>query len=142
VEPERCTLIVTEGDSAKALAMSGLSVVGREHFGVFALRGKPMNVREATAWYVDPAHADKDKGNKELSHLAWALGLDPRMTEADAVRRLKYHHLLIMADQVSAHTHCLSFSVACICCRQLFPLCHVLTRHPVRTTTARTSRAC
>lgn len=33
-----CTLILTEGDSAKSLAMSGLSVVGHDHFGVFPLR--------------------------------------------------------------------------------------------------------
>lgn len=33
-----CTLILTEGDSAKALAISGLSVVGRDKFGVFPLR--------------------------------------------------------------------------------------------------------
>ena len=39
-EAEKCTLILTEGDSAKALAVSGLSVVGRDYFGVFPLRGK------------------------------------------------------------------------------------------------------
>jgi DNA gyrase/topoisomerase IV subunit B len=33
-----CTLILTEGDSAKTLAMSGLSVVGHDHWGVFPLR--------------------------------------------------------------------------------------------------------
>lgn len=33
-----CTLILTEGDSAKALAISGLSVVGRDKYGVFPLR--------------------------------------------------------------------------------------------------------
>lgn len=33
-----CTLILTEGDSAKSLAISGLSVVGRDHYGVFPLR--------------------------------------------------------------------------------------------------------
>lgn len=33
-----CTLILTEGDSAKTLAISGLSVVGYNHFGVFPLR--------------------------------------------------------------------------------------------------------
>lgn len=43
-----CTLIVTEGDSAKALAMSGLSVVGRDKYGVFPLKGKLLNVRDAT----------------------------------------------------------------------------------------------
>ncbi len=35
---EQCTLILTEGDSAKTLAISGLSVVGRDHYGVFPLR--------------------------------------------------------------------------------------------------------
>ena len=34
-----CTLILTEGDSAKALAISGLSVVGRDRYGVFPLKG-------------------------------------------------------------------------------------------------------
>ena len=43
-----CTLIVTEGDSAKTLAVSGLGVVGRDYYGVFPLRGKLLNVREAT----------------------------------------------------------------------------------------------
>jgi len=41
-----CTLIITEGDSAKSLAMSGLSIVGRDYYGVFPLRGKPLNVRD------------------------------------------------------------------------------------------------
>ena len=43
-----CTLIVTEGDSAKSLAVSGLGVVGRDQYGVFPLRGKLLNVREAS----------------------------------------------------------------------------------------------
>jgi len=29
-----CSLVLTEGDSAKALAVAGLSVVGRDTFGV------------------------------------------------------------------------------------------------------------
>eukprot|EP00804_Cyclotella_cryptica_P000921 CCRYP_001141-RF/>CCRYP_001141-RF protein AED:0.38 eAED:0.38 QI:0/-1/0/1/-1/0/1/0/521 len=43
-----CTLILTEGDSAKALAVAGLEVVGRDHYGVFPLRGKFLNVRSVT----------------------------------------------------------------------------------------------
>lgn len=43
-----CTLILTEGDSAKTLAVSGLGVVGRDKYGVFPLRGKMLNVREAS----------------------------------------------------------------------------------------------
>lgn len=43
-----CTLILTEGDSAKALAMAGLEVVGRDLYGVYPLRGKMLNVRDSS----------------------------------------------------------------------------------------------
>ena len=33
-----CTLIITEGDSAKSLVVSGLSIIGRDYYGVFPLR--------------------------------------------------------------------------------------------------------
>lgn len=42
-----CTLILTEGDSAKTLAVSGISVVGKDYYGVYPLKGKLLNVREA-----------------------------------------------------------------------------------------------
>lgn len=35
---EQCTLILTEGDSAKSLVVAGMSVAGRDNFGVFPLR--------------------------------------------------------------------------------------------------------
>ena len=44
---DKCTLIITEGDSAKSLAMAGIEVIGRDRFGVFPLKGKLLNVREA-----------------------------------------------------------------------------------------------
>ena len=47
VRSKKCTLVLTEGDSAKTLAVCGLSVVGRDNYGVFPLKGKPLNVREA-----------------------------------------------------------------------------------------------
>ena len=50
-----CTLILTEGDSAKTLAVAGLGVVGRDRYGVFPLRGKMLNVREATPKQVSVA---------------------------------------------------------------------------------------
>ena len=33
-----CTLIITEGDSAKSLVVGGLSIIGRDYYGVFPLR--------------------------------------------------------------------------------------------------------
>ena len=41
---KQCTLILTEGDSAKAFAMAGMSVVGRKTYGAFPLKGKVLNV--------------------------------------------------------------------------------------------------
>ena len=46
-ESHKCTLILTEGDSAKALAVAGLSELNRDYYGVFPLKGKLLNVREA-----------------------------------------------------------------------------------------------
>ena len=43
-----CTIILTEGDSAKTLALAGIEVVGRDKYGVFPLKGKFLNVREAS----------------------------------------------------------------------------------------------
>lgn len=44
---QECTLIVTEGDSAKALAVAGLSELNKNFYGVFPLKGKVLNVRDA-----------------------------------------------------------------------------------------------
>ncbi len=49
---EQCTLIITEGDSAKSLAMSGIEVVGRDHYGVFPLKGKMLNVRYYLKYFI------------------------------------------------------------------------------------------
>ena len=45
---EECTLILTEGDSAKSLVMAAIDIIGRDRFGVYPLRGKLLNVRDAT----------------------------------------------------------------------------------------------
>lgn len=80
-----CTLILTEGmtlapwalipdhnnrfcsgDSAKALAVAGIEVVGRKKFGVLPLRGKILNVRDVKV--------SKVAENEELLQLVKALG--------------------------------------------------------------------
>lgn len=88
-----CTIILTEGDSAKALAVAGLEVVGRDRFGVFPLRGKFLNVRDATM--------DKLKKNKELKALCSIIGLDFNKSYATQAqrKRLRYGRVLIMTDQ-------------------------------------------
>ena len=64
---EQCTLILTEGDSAKSMAISGLAVIGRDKYGVFPLRGKVLNVKDAsTKQMID---------NSEITNLKKILGL-------------------------------------------------------------------
>jgi len=93
-----CTLIVTEGDSAKSFAMSGLSIVGRDHYGVFPLKGKPLNVRDAN-------HAQIMK-NEEIMILVEIMGLKFNTTyNEENIKTLRYGHLLIMADQDHDGSH-------------------------------------
>ena len=66
------TLILTEGDSAKSLAVAGLSVIGRDLFGVFPLKGKLLNVRDASHQQL--------VGNVEVERVVKILGLDFRKT--------------------------------------------------------------
>lgn len=87
----RCTLILTEGDSAKSLAVAGLSVVGRDNFGVFPLRGKLLNVRDAK-------HEQVMK-NEEIQNIKKIMGFQQHKDYKD-VNSLRYGRLMIMTDQV------------------------------------------
>ena len=62
------SLILTEGDSAKATAISGLSIVGRDYFGVFPLKGKVINVRDITE--------KRMYENEEINNIKKILGLE------------------------------------------------------------------
>jgi DNA topoisomerase-2 len=90
-----CTLILTEGDSAKAMAVAGLSVVGRDTFGVFPLRGKVINVREKM---LSKQGRTQVMANVELNHMKQILGLeqDVKYKNTD---KLRYGHIMIMTDQ-------------------------------------------
>ena len=93
-----CTLIVTEGDSAKSMATCGLEVVGREKFGIFPIRGKLMNVRGVTL-----ARAME---NAEIRDLTSIMGLEiGKVYDANTVKRLPYRHLAIFADQDTDGAH-------------------------------------
>ena len=93
---EECTLILTEGDSAKALAVAGLSVLGRDKFGVFPLRGKLLNVRDASHQQV--------MNNAEITNLKQILGLQQGKAYKDA-KSLRYGHVMIMTDQDHDGSH-------------------------------------
>ncbi|KAH7911821.1 DNA topoisomerase [Hygrophoropsis aurantiaca] len=93
---DRCTLILTEGDSAKALAVAGLGVVGRDNFGVFPLRGKLLNVREAKH--------DQIMKNEEIQNIKKIMGLQHNK-EYTNIASLRYGRLMIMTDQDHDGSH-------------------------------------
>jgi DNA topoisomerase-2 len=92
----KCTLIVTEGDSAKTLAVAGLSVVGRDHYGVFPLRGKCKNVRDSSVAQLT--------SNQEFNDLKKILGLQ-QGKEYTSVSELRYGRLMIMTDADNDGSH-------------------------------------
>ena len=95
-QSSKCTLIVTEGDSAKTLAVAGLSVVGRDHYGVFPLRGKCKNVRDSSVAQLS--------SNQEFSDLKKILGLQQGREYRD-VSELRYGRLMIMTDADADGSH-------------------------------------
>lgn len=94
-----CTLILTEGDSAKSLAVSGLAVVGRDKYGVFPLKGKMLNVREATHKQI--------LENAEINNVIKIMGLQykKKYESVEDLKTLRYGRLMIMTDQDQDGSH-------------------------------------
>ena len=86
----KCTLILTEGDSAKAMALSGLSQEQRKFFGVYPLKGKVLNVKDTSDAKVEQT--------KEIAELKKILGLTSGKKYTD-VKDLRYGSIMIMTDQ-------------------------------------------
>ena len=94
-----CTLILTEGDSAKTLAMAGLGVIGRDYYGVYPLKGKLLNVREASHKQI--------MENKEITSLVKIMGLTykKKYESLDDMKSLRYGKIMIMTDQDQDGSH-------------------------------------
>jgi DNA topoisomerase-2 len=85
-----CTLILTEGDSAKNYAIAGTEIVGKDTFGVFPLRGKLLNVREASAKQLVE--------NEEIKNIMKIMGLKHGKKYID-VKQLRYGRIAVLADR-------------------------------------------
>jgi DNA topoisomerase II len=95
-----CTLILTEGDSAKATAISGISAIkdGRNYYGVFPLRGKLLNVRDTPL--------NKINKNEEIINLKKILGLQSKFTYTkDNLHTLRYGSIMLMMDADEDGSH-------------------------------------
>ena len=85
-----CVLILTEGDSAKAMALSGLSQDQRKYYGVFPLKGKLLNVKDTSVRKVEQT--------EEIANLKKIIGLESGKVYKD-IKSLRYGRILIMTDQ-------------------------------------------
>lgn len=87
---KKTRLILTEGDSAKAFAMSGLSKIGRDNYGVFPLKGKLLNVKDQSN--------DKILKNQEITYLKQILGLKQGHVYK-SLDEVRYGGIIILTDQ-------------------------------------------
>lgn len=91
-----CVLIITEGDSAKTFAMQGRSIIGPERYGVFSLKGKVLNVRDANSSQL--------ANNEELNHIKQIIGLRQNKIYSD-VSELRYGKIMLLTDSDCDGTH-------------------------------------
>lgn len=97
---DQTTLILTEGDSASTFAKWGRSIIGADKYAVFPLRGKLLNVRDATVQQL--------MGNEEINNLKQIIGLKQGKDYKDT-KELRYGKIMILtdADSVTYDTPCL-----------------------------------
>ena len=88
-----CSLILCEGDSAKAGIVSGLSREDRNIIGVYPMKGKMLNIRGESVGKIGE--------NKEINEIKQILGLEHGKvyTEADVKSKLRYGKIIFMTDQ-------------------------------------------
>lgn len=84
-----CTLILTEGDSAMTMAMSGIDEVGRDKYGVFPLKGKLLNVKDVNTKRIIE--------NEEINNLKKIIGLETGKEYKD-VNELRYGSVMVLCD--------------------------------------------
>jgi len=90
----QCTLFITEGLSAKAFAVGGISAIdnGTDLYGVLPIKGKLLNVRNASL--------EKINENKEIQQIKKMLGLKQGVDYSDdnEFKKLRYGKVKILTD--------------------------------------------
>ena len=82
-------------NSAATMAITGLSEVGRDRYGVFPLKGKMMNVKDT--------NIQKIVDNDEITNLKKIIGLESNKEYKENVdfNSLRYGSIMVMTDQDS-----------------------------------------
>ena len=104
-DSHRCTLLLTEGDSAKSFAVAGVGALDRterDYWGIFPLKGKLLNVSEASAKQL--------AANAEVTRIQRIVGLK-HGTSYESIRQLRYGRLVVLADADSDGYHILGLII-------------------------------
>lgn len=93
-QSKECILMLCEGDSAKAGIMSGLSKEDRDYIGIFPLKGKLLNVRDAGLGKIN--------NNAEITNIKKIMGLQTGKkynNKKEMNAALRYGQIIFMTDQ-------------------------------------------
>lgn len=115
-----CILILCEGDSAKAGIVSGLSTADRNTIGVYPLKGKVLNTKDAPQ--------NKINQNNEITAIKKILGLEANKeykSREAVTKSLRYGQVLFMTDQDLDGSH-----IKGLCINLFHSLWHDLFRMP------------
>lgn len=85
----KASLCIAEGDSARGTVLTGLSVVGRDYWGVFPIKGRPLNVRDVPV--------SKIINNDEIANIMKIVGLVPGKKYTD-LKDLRYGKIVFFTD--------------------------------------------
>jgi len=108
-----CTLYVTEGLSAMGYAEHAISLTpnGRDYFGIYPMKGKPLNVMNASRHQISL--------NKEIAELKNVLGLEEGVDYTDDANfnKLRYGYFVILADSDDDGKHIIGLILNIFYCR-------------------------
>lgn len=114
-DPLNCSLFVVEGNSAKTYAIACMKYIpnGRDYFGVYTLRGKPLNVMNASD--------EKLERNIEWGEFKAAIGArsDVNYLEEGSEKGLRYGKVIILTDADNDGKHITGLIINYFMC--LFP---------------------
>lgn len=112
-ESHKCTLYVTEGASASSYAVKAIELdeKGRDYYGIYPMKGKPLNVMKALP--------EKIRANKEIQDLKEALGLKERVDYKipENFKTLRYGQFMVLADADDDGKHILGLILNLFYCK-------------------------
>jgi DNA topoisomerase-2 len=112
-DSEKCTLILVEGKSAMGYAARFISLIsrGRDIYGIYPLRGKPLNTMKADFLSIVQ--------NREICEIKDALGLREGVdySNEDLRKTLRYGQIIIFADSDVDGKHIIGLILNIFFCR-------------------------